>query len=176
MKIGNKGQAAWFDMVLIIICFAFFIAIVWGLSGSGLAQKSQGMKSRQDFTHSLLLSSLYSTLDSSQPRYRGKTLSDCMGMYFTSDDVEVTFLEYAVKEVNFTSYLGEKVVDWSLEGNSTQRKFCIYGTGDEIDGAEDGVCPTRESTAKATSSSVRIFFHDGVEWQSAVVLLQINWE
>jgi hypothetical protein len=179
MKIGKKGQAAWFDMVLVIVSFAFFVFIVWGLSGSGLAEKSQGMRTRQDFTHSLLVSSLHSTLDSPQARYRGKSLSDVIGMYFTSDDVEITFLEHAVREVNLTTYMGEKVVDWSLQGkpdDPNARKFCISGTRDNLDGSVEGECTERTVTAKATSSSVEISLRDGMEWKTATVILQINWE
>ncbi|MCK4491746.1 MAG: hypothetical protein KAU03_03925 [Candidatus Altiarchaeales archaeon] len=177
-KIGNKGQMAWFDMIIILLCITFFTAGVWAFTLGGKTAGTQAQRSKQDFTHSLLIGTLYTTLDADNPRLRGKSISDVLGMYFTTQQDKVTkeFIKEQLKEIMIHKYLEDK---GSVEGGDIEwflceedKEICFHGVVDTIEECEDETV----NVISTTSASVEIIYPKEGGSDRRIIYLIIKWK
>lgn len=161
-SLNNRGQSAWFDIIIIFLCITIFTAGIWAFTLGGKAAGTQAQRSRQDFTNSLLISILYNTLKD-EDKYRGKSISDVIGMYFANPEkVTEEFVIDSLKYVKIHEYLkdkglgGDSDIEWFLYGGYEGTRLCIHGTKDGIT-----KCKKDVGTYSSRSACVEIVFPKG---------------
>ncbi|MEA3255395.1 MAG: hypothetical protein U9Q22_06125 [Candidatus Altiarchaeota archaeon] len=179
-SLNNKGQSAWFDIVIIFMCITIFTTIIWTFSMNGKAASTQMKRSRQDFTNSLLISMLYTTLDADNDKYRGKSISDVIGMYFANPQkVKEKFVIESLNKSKIHEYLKNKgsnvdsEIEWFLYGETKETKLCIHGkgTGDSISGCEK----EREKSYDINSACVELVYPKDNKYEKVSIYLMIKW-
>jgi hypothetical protein len=165
-KIGDKGQAAWFDIVIILLSIAIFTAGIWAFTINGKAAGTQEQRSRQDFTNSLLIGMFYTTLDGEDPKYRGKSISDVICMYFSAYDedeekVSKDFVIESLKYARIHEYIKAKGynedghIEWQLTAEydgffkKDDSRLCLRGEGEGI-----GECSGEKTVSYEVTSAV----------------------
>jgi hypothetical protein len=149
MFMDRRGQAAAFDMVLALLAFTVSIAIISGYQ-SDAAQRAQAASVREDYTESLLLSMLHSTVGS-DPAFRGMTLSDMTALFFQNQSLNHT-LSAQVTE-HMLPYTEERGIEWVVYANKSAVLWVPYNrilSGGEITSASADI-PT------ADNGSVRFY-------------------
>lgn len=159
--LNNRGQSAWFDIVIIFLCITIFTAGIWAFTLGEKAAGTQAQRSMQDFTNSLLISILYNTLDVENPKYKGKSISDVIGMYFANPDPEKVTEEFVIDSLNYVKiheYFKDKGSEWFLYGEYEERRLCVHGNVKEnkIEKCKEGVY-----TDNSRSACVKIVFPKG---------------
>ncbi len=162
-SLDNRGQSAWFDIIIIFLCITIFTAGIWAFTLGGKAAGTQAQRSGQDFTNSLLLSILYDTLDSDNDKLRGKSISDVIGMYFANKDkVTEEFVIDSLEYVKIHEYLEDKGLDkdsgieWFLYGEYEGTRLCIHGTNEGIEKCKEDI-----GTYSSRAACVEIVFPKG---------------
>ena len=155
----NKGQAVAMDIMLVCICISVFAVGTWVFALNGKAPSSEAQRSRQDYVKSLLVSSLYATPATDDPRYATKSLSDLIAMRMANPDkVSEDMLISKIKDSKLNENLKDKVIgrdaEWFLYSEystyDTDKKICFHG-GSGTDTIES--CPADKVQAEVSSSA-----------------------
>ncbi|MBN2251021.1 MAG: hypothetical protein JW724_02985 [Candidatus Altiarchaeota archaeon] len=104
MNHNRRGQVAAFDIILLFLSITLFTLSIWAFSLNTQAPAAQAQRSREDYTKSLLLTTLYTTPVTDDPRYATKSISDLMGVYlalFKSED-ELGYIDQFGDRVGLT--------------------------------------------------------------------------
>lgn len=119
------------DIMLVCICVSIFAVGIWTTSMGGKAPSSQALRARQDYVKSMLIATLYTTPDSSDPRYAAKSISDLLSMHFSSPEgMPIEIVIAKMKEAKIGEALSEKVV-------GSEAEWFIYADGDYTDSGGD---------------------------------------
>lgn len=115
--VGSKGQAASFDMILVLLSITVFTVVISKFSGDGTL-KAETLRVREDYTHSLLVSMLQCTVNSS-PEHGDNTISDLIVFYFQNTSrVNQTIQEEITDHINL--YTVNRRLEWVFYGNETE--------------------------------------------------------
>jgi hypothetical protein len=123
---NKKGQFSSFDIVIILVSITIFIALTATFI-EDKAINTESKRIRNDYTHSLLLSMLYCTVnDSSSGKvYENKTISDLLVMYFLNPKEFNITVERKVK-AHLEKYFEDKTnVEWVLYGSKGEKVLWI---------------------------------------------------
>ena len=120
----RKGQSASFDIILVLIAVTIFIAVVGGFLDDGTV-KTETIRVRNDYTHSLLVSMLRCTVNSGS-EYENKTISDLIAFYFqNSSKVNKTITDEIKTHMNL--YTEDRGIEWVVYGNKTDILWIPWG-------------------------------------------------
>ena len=183
MKRRNKGQAVAMDIMLVCICISLFTVGIWAFSMTGKAPSSQALRSRQDYAKSLLLTALYTTPDTADPRYAAKSISDLITMHLINPEkMPLDVVKAKMKEAKINEYLKEKVIgsdaEWFLYADKSMtssgtRSICLHGKSgsDEVE-----ECPTNKVSAEeSTAATAEIVCTSGEYFVKIPIFLIIKW-
>ncbi|MBN2014648.1 MAG: hypothetical protein JW778_05665 [Candidatus Altiarchaeota archaeon] len=106
-----KGQSASFDMVLVLLTISLALAFISGFLNNS-AEETQTLRVRDDYTHSLLVSMLRCTINSSQ-----KTFSDLTVEFFQNASLNQTLGGEITQHMNL--YAEDRKLDWVVYANGT---------------------------------------------------------
>lgn len=142
---NKKGQSASFDIILVLVAITIFIAVVGGFLDDRTV-KTETMRIRNDYTHSLLVSMLRCTVNSSS-EYENKTISDLIAFYFeNSSEVNQTITDEITIHMNL--YTENRKFEWVVYGNKTDVLWVPWGKilkGKEISSSStDILLPDKE--------------------------------
>jgi hypothetical protein len=145
MVIGNKGQAAAVDLMLVCVCVSIFAVAIWTASMGGKAPESQALRARQDYVKSMLMTTLYSTPDNSDSRYSAKSISDLFCMHLKNPEaMPIEIVIAKMKEAKIGEALKEKAIgseaEWFIysdqdlrTGSTGEMALCLHGkSGSDI--------------------------------------------
>jgi len=120
----RKGQSASFDIILVLIAVTIFIAVVGGFLDDGTV-KTETIRVRNDYAHSLLVSMLRCTVNSGS-EYENKTISDLIAFYFqNSSKVNKTITDEIKTHMNL--YTEDRGIEWVVYGNKTDILWIPWG-------------------------------------------------
>ncbi|RLI89258.1 MAG: hypothetical protein DRO62_01990 [Candidatus Altiarchaeales archaeon] len=120
----RKGQSASFDIILVLVAITIFIAVVGSFLDDGTV-KTETIRVRNDYTHSLLVSMLRCTVNSSL-EYENKTISDLIAFYFqNSTRVNKTITDEITTHMNL--YTEDRGIEWVVYGNKTEILWVPWG-------------------------------------------------
>jgi len=143
---NKKGQSASFDIILVLVAITIFIAVVGGFLDDRTV-KTETIRVRNDYTHSLLVSMLHCTVNS-DPEYENKTISDLIAFYFqNSSEVNKTITDEITNHMNL--YTENRKFEWVVYGNKTDVLWVPWGKilkGREISSSStDILLPDKEN-------------------------------
>ncbi|OYT53208.1 MAG: hypothetical protein B6U72_06590 [Candidatus Altiarchaeales archaeon ex4484_2] len=122
----RKGQATSFDTILCLLLIAFFTTLLLTLP-SGSQKNTLKNKIRNQYTHSLLLSTMHSTI-------QDKTIAEHMIIYFSnSTQVNRTFIKEKIAE-RISLYLNER--EWLFYARKEGKEMKIPKGKEDIEGRE----------------------------------------
>lgn len=104
-------------MILVLLSITIFTAAVGSFIDDRVLE-AETTRIRNDYTHSLLVSMLRCTVNSS-PEYGDKTISDLIAFYFQNPSkVNQTLQEEIIAHINL--YTANRGIDWVFYGNETE--------------------------------------------------------
>jgi hypothetical protein len=192
MKLGNRGQSAWFDILIIFLSLMVFTSLMWAYTITAKSPSTHNQMRMQDYTQSMLIRTLYATYKTSDTdkRYDGKSISDFMGMYlsnkdsFTLDkDKQPELLKAALGQIVQSDAFKDRpegALEWFIF-EADKKEFCfhiIYSPNTKEATVND--CPEKVVSNAFTSSIAEIntaksdgFFGSG--YNTKKVKLTIVW-
>ncbi len=122
---NKKGQASAIDAVLVLLSITIFIVIIGGFVGDK-SLDTQKERVKNDYSHSLLVSMLYCTInDTENSVYDKKTISDLCVMYFiNSTHLNDTLITNKIEE-HLGLYLNPRGMEWVFYGNHSNRMLWV---------------------------------------------------
>lgn len=153
---NKKGQSSSFDIVIILISITIFIASTATFIGDK-ATKAESQRVRNDYTHSLLLSMLYCTVNDSGKIYENKTISDILTMYFINPEKFNSTVERKVRE-HLEKYFKDKPkVEYVLYGNNDGKIILWIPYGKVLSGKEISSSSVELILPNEQKEKVRLF-------------------
>ena len=190
MTIGNRGQAAALDLMLVCICVAIFAIVIWTASMGGKAPTSEALRARQDYVKSMLVTALFTTPDTGDLRYSGKSISDLMAMHLTnSEGMPMDVVIAKMKEAKIGEALKEKAIgtdaEWFIYASDDQDQatvtqgtkiICLHGkSGSDV--VEECSPDTKVLAIEGTSATAEIVFPMGMQkgFIKMPIFLTVKW-
>jgi hypothetical protein len=138
MKFGNRGQSAWFDILIIFLSLMIFTSLMWAYTLTAKSPGTNNQMRMQDYTQSMLIRTLYTTYKTSDTdsRYAGKSVSDLLGMYLSNPDAftqvdkknkQPKLIKEALTQiVNGFQGRPEGDLEWFLFDGDNKDGFCFH--------------------------------------------------
>ncbi len=147
MKKKRKGQAVSFDTILCLLLIAFFTTTLLTLP-SGNQKNTLKNKIRNQYTNSLLLSTMHSTI-------QDKTIAEHILIHFSnSTQVNRTFIE---KEITETINLYLKGREWLLYARKEDRDMKIPEGKKNIEGRELSASSMKLQTLDKKDTTIHLW-------------------